>query len=144
MELRLGTNLDVAGKMTIDLIFQGRKRNVNGKGTARRERRAGSKGQDTKANNKNKVRRNKKREKTETQEKYITKIEEARQQIVQQTKGAKVEGERGVARREREGEGEREAVTISAHLKVSNILFIRFGPRPTNTLFFVTKLSRKL
>lgn len=100
MGLRLGTNLDVAGKMTIDLIFQGRKRNVNGKGTARRERRAGSKGQDTKANNKNKVRRNKKREKTETQEKYITKIEEARQQIVQQTKGAKDEGERGVAHRE--------------------------------------------
>lgn len=33
---RLGTNLDVAGKMTIDLIFQGRKRNVNGKGTARK------------------------------------------------------------------------------------------------------------
>lgn len=74
----------------------------------RRERRAGSKGQDTKANNKNKVRRNKKREKTETQEKYITKIEEARQQIVQQTKGAKEEGERGVARRERERKGGRE------------------------------------
>lgn len=48
--------------MTIDLIFQGRKRNVYGKGTARGEegRRAGSKGQDTKANNKNKVRGKKK------------------------------------------------------------------------------------
>lgn len=42
---------------------------------------AGSKGQDTKVNNKNKVRRNKKRAReTETQEKYITKIEEPRQQ----------------------------------------------------------------
>lgn len=108
---------------------------------------AGSKGQDTKANNKNKVRRNKKKKKrareTETQEKYITKIEEPRQQIVQQTKEACRVAE-GEAEGEREGGARREAVTISAHLKVSNILFMRFGPRPTNTLFFVTKLSRKL
>lgn len=78
---------------------------------------------------------------------YITKIEEPRQQIVQQTKEACRVAQRvgeGEAERQREGGARREAVTISAHLKVSNILFMRFGPRPTNTLFFVTKLSRKL
>lgn len=49
---------------------------------------AGSKGQDTKANNKNKVRRNKKKRERNAREIYITKIEEPRQQIVQQTKEA--------------------------------------------------------